>query len=64
MNYKNIINIIFGIVCIIIAIWGFNSLVDAKDDTDLALILITSICSSAAGACFIATGIADWNKSN
>lgn len=63
MNYKNIINIVLGVICIIIAIWGLNSLINAKDDTDLALILMTSLCAGFGGFSFIISSIDDWNKS-
>ena len=63
MKYKNIINIIFGVICIIVAIYGFNCIVNAIDDTDLALILMTSLCTGFGGFSFIVSSIDDWNKS-
>lgn len=62
MKISATISIIFGLFLIAIAIGLFQSLSSCKDDADLGVFILMMICSGFGGACFIAGGIADWNK--
>ena len=64
MKTSSIISIIFGVFLITIAIGVFQSLMSAKDDTDLTLLIMVSICAGFSGFCFVIGGIADYNLSN
>ena len=63
MKTSGIIGILFGVFLIVIAIGIFQSIPSCKDDTDTVLYILLTICSGFSGGCFIAAGIADWNKS-
>lgn len=63
MKISSIISIIFGLFLIVIAIELFLNIPLCKDDTEVLLFVIMMVCSGFGGACLIAAGIADWNKS-
>lgn len=63
MKISSIITILFGLFLITIAIGIFQSIPSCKDDIDVALYILIMLCSGIGGACFIAAGIVDWNKS-
>lgn len=62
MKTSGIISIVFGVFLIAIAIGIFQSIPSCKDGDDIVLYILMMLCSGFSGACFIAAGIADWNK--
>lgn len=62
MKISGIISILFGLFLIVIAIGLFQSIPSCKDGDDIVLYILMILCSGFGGACFIAAGITDWNK--